>query len=184
MPLETPRQRMGACKHLRWGGGVYVYVHGRVSTSTVGSRPWLRTELFWTLESETQHSWLCCLPNQTAGTNWQTLLESYQCGMLVVHTSDPTASLLLPRTMMRFVSDFISRHDWVAPDPCLDLGSSEAGSDITDSIHSPALGKIHRDYTVSRDHRHLTCLCLGGVTEGASHLSSTRWNMTNLINLC
>lgn len=120
-----------------------------------------------------------------AGTNWRTLLDTYQCAMLIIHTSDPAASLLLPYTMMRFVSDFVSRRDWVAPDPCLGLGSSEAGGDITDSIHSPALGKSRVVYPVSRDHSHFICRCLGGRIEGAiCHLSSTRWNMTNLINLC
>ncbi len=64
MLVESPGQSKRECKRLRRGGGVYVYVyvHGRVSRNTFGSRPWLKTELAWSQESET---WSFCFPYQT-----------------------------------------------------------------------------------------------------------------------
>lgn len=57
---------------------------------------------------------LLSLPSDKAGTQRPTLPDSYQCGMLIIHTrtSDPVASFLpLSYTAMLFVFGLISRDD-------------------------------------------------------------------------
>lgn len=75
--VETPGQRKPVCKHLRRGGGVYVYVRGRVSRNTFGSQTWLETELVWSWKLGSSD------PVMSQG-HWRTQLESYQCGMLII----------------------------------------------------------------------------------------------------
>lgn len=111
--VETPGQSKQECKHIRRGGGLYVYVHGRVNRNTFGNCPWLKTELAWSPRHGASDSG-CLSPQTKAGTHWQTLLDLYQYGMLVIqHISDPTASLLLSSPMI-FVFGLISRGVTVA----------------------------------------------------------------------
>lgn len=63
-------------------------------------------------------------------------------------------------------------------DPWLDLGSSEAGSDITESTHTLPLGNFHRDCTLSVEVTLFVCVWAVMLKRDICHLSNIRANCT------
>lgn len=170
MLMETLGQSKRVCKHFRKGGGVYVYVHGRVSRNTFGTQPWLETELARSLDRNMVLLTLVS-PLRQRRVTLTDITGLISILLITLHTSDPTASWLLSFIMMLFVSDLISRDvtlawnhrrvpigQWSLPQ----FGKQEAGGDIIDSIHILSLGKIHRDCCLSVGITITWSACLGG----------------------
>lgn len=189
MFVKTPGWSKGECKHLRRGGGVYMYVHGRVSRDTFGSRPWLKTELAWSLESETWCITLCCLSPQTkqGHTNWHYLIHINVACTWCITPLCPAASFFPPPHKIMFVSGLISRRccSWLKPQEraeCLLIPASIWGA-VKQTVISPipythCLWERPTETAASLSELTLTLfVCLGGdVGGGYIYVSHTKWN--------
>ncbi len=190
MFVKTPGQSKGECKHLRRGGGVYMHVHGRVSRDTFGRRldwkqslPGVRHSLHLTQLS---------LPSDKEGhSNWHYSIHINMASTWYRTPLCPTSSWLLPFTIM-FVSGLISRDaavDWnhrrglSVSWSLLDLGSSEADSDITDSILTASGKDPQKLCPFSRDHSHPICLSGWWCWRRGSSVQHKVKQVLNVINL-
>lgn len=68
MLMETLGQSKRVRKHFKKGGGVYVYMHGRVSGNTFRTQPLLETELAWSLNGNAVLLTQLPLPSDNSGS--------------------------------------------------------------------------------------------------------------------